>query len=535
MARPLRTTTLRRLRALTAVTAALVASSACGLQRAGVDGIVTAEGAPVQGASVAGGVDTPGAPDAASGGPGGVAGGEPGADAQAGSGGTSSGVVGGSGVVSSGGVSGGSAGSGSTATGSTGTSGSAAGVVPPQTPGLKGELAVTYINVSGFDQLGKVVVIRTASTGDARAQANAIAAHVNANGGIAGRKLVVKVRDYNAQQASEVNDNNLCQQITQTDKAFMAVLHGQIHASARDCYAARKTIAFEGAAYGWGKGFYDEHNPYLWSPSYADYDQTSRALVTRIKESKWLAGESKVGVILWDDEAYHQVVDKSLAPGLKGLGVEVVKAAISNSDIGSIENGIHAAAQTMVASGVDHLTFVGSSPLQPFFVQQNQQNRQFVYALTSFDVPRYMAVEFSNNMVGMVGIGFSPVDDVLDAQHPFPQPGLEAECTAIYKKYGVDVPGRYVVGEYNSKQAMSYCESTLLLKKAADAVKGELTGAAWTAVANTLGTSFQAAQTFRTSYGPAKHTGSAVFRDITYDPSAQCKCMRYSSGNRPLS
>jgi hypothetical protein len=405
--------------------------------------------------------------------------------------------------------------------------------VPPQSPGLKGELTVSYINVTGFDQLGKVVVVRTASTGDARAQAEAMAAHVNANGGIAGRKLIAKVHDYNAQQASEVNDNNLCQRITQTDKAFMAVLHGQIHASARDCYAARKTLAFEGAAYGFGKSFYDAHDPYLWSPSYADYDQASRALVTTIKERKWLAGESKVGIVLWDDKPYHDVADKTLSPLLKGLGVEVVKAAISNSDIGSIENGIHAAAQTMIASQVDHLMFVGSAPLQPFFVQQNQQNRQFVYALNSFDVPRYMAVNFPNNMAGMIGVGFSPVDDVLDPQHAFPRPGLEATCRAIYKKYGVDMPGRYVDGVYNSKQAMSYCESTLLLKQAADTVKGDLTGASWTAAANRLGTSFQAAQTFATSYGPDKHTGAAAYRDITFQ--ADCKCMAYTSGTRKLS
>ena len=534
MGRSLRPTLCRRAPRAAAALAVLVATAACGLQRTGVDGIVSAESAPGQGAAGADG----GVAAGANGGAGGAAP-APGTSALPG------GSISGGGTATTGGgtVVGGSAGgSGGTGTGGavtgggtegSGGSGTASGGLPPQTPGLDGELVVSYVNVTGFDQLGKVVVVKTASTGDARAQANAMARYVNANGGIAGRKLVPKVHDYNAQQASEVNDNNLCQRITQSDKAFLAVLHGQIHHSARDCYAARKTLAFEGAAYGFGKSFYDDHAPFQWSPSYADYDQTSRALVQTIKERKWLVGETKAGIVLWDDKPYHEIADKTLVPLLKGLGVTVVKAAVSNADIGSIENGIHAAAQTMVANQVDHLLFLGSAPLQPFFVQQNQQNRQFVYALNTFDVPRYMAVNFPNNMVGAIGIGFSPVDDVLDPQHRFPQPGLETVCRDIYKRYGVEMPGRYVDGVFNSKQALSYCESTLLLKKAADAVSGELTAASWTAVAQRLGTSFQAAQTFATSYGPDKHTGASAFRDITY--SVECKCMTYTSGNRQLS
>ena len=529
MSRPRRPTTLQRVRPTIALLAVVLASSACGLQRTGADGIVTADSAGAPGTvavpGVAGDPSMAGTVgdvfvDSTGGGRGSTG------TTTTGSGGSTGGGVVGGGVV------GGS--TGTTTTSSSGsTGGSTTGAVPPQTHGLKGELTISYVNVTGFDQLGKVVVVRTASTGDAKAQANAMAAYVNANGGIAGRKLIPKVHDYNAQQVSEVNDNNLCQQITQSDKAFMAVLHGQIHASARECYAARKTLAFEGSAYGFGKAFYDQQSPYQWSPSYADYDQASRNLVATLKERKWLAGETKVGIVLWDDKPYHDVADKTLIPLLKGLGVEVMKAAISNSDIGSIESGIQSAAQTMIANQVDHLMFVGSAPLQPFFVQQNQQHRQFVYALNSFDVPRYMAVNFPNNMAGMVGIGFSPADDVLDPQYAFPQPGREAECKAIYRKYGVDVPARYKDGEFNAKQAMSYCESTLLLKKAADAVVGDLTAAAWAAVAERLGSTYPAAQTFTTRYGSDKHTGATSFRDITFN--AGCKCMTYTSGNRQSS
>lgn len=513
-----------------AVLATALLTAACGLQQAGLDGAVTVANGPGTGTGTGGLQD---------GSAGGATGGLPGGD----------GSTGGTGLGTTGAISGGSSGTGgstgfvdgSGGTGGSGTggattgsgSGSSSGTTGlHETPGLKGTLTVSYVNVTGFDQLAKVATLNIASTGNAGAQATAVANWVNAHGGIAGKKLVTKVHDYNAQQASEANDNNLCKAITETDKAFMADLQGQIHYSARDCYSSRKVLAFEGAAYGFGKAFYSAHSPSEWSPSYADYDQAERALVQAIADRKWLKGETKVGVVLWDDKPYNDILDKTLKPLLSKLKVSVVAGKISNSDIGSIEDGIHAAAQTMVVNQVDHLLFIGSAPLQPFFVQQNQQYKQFVYALNSFDVPRYMAVNFKPNMAGAIGVGFSPVDDVLDAQYQFPQPGMETFCRDLYKAAGVAVPGRYIDGQFNSKQAMSYCESTMMLKLVADRVSGPLTAASWSAQAERLGTGFQAAQTFSTSYGPGKHTGATTYRDITYQ--SACGCMAYTSGRKSL-
>lgn len=510
------TSPLRRRRpaGLAALASVVLLSSACGLQQAGLDGAVT----PVGAAGPAGSM----APDGSGSGtlPGTTSGGLPGGQTSStGTTGVAGGTTGGSGST---GVVGGSTG-GSASTGSTGLT---------QSPGLQGSLTASFVNVTGFDKLGQIVVVKTADQGDSQAQAQAMANWVNAHGGVAGKKLLVKVHDYNAQQASETNDNNLCQTIADTDHAFMADLQGQIHFSARDCYKTKGVLSFEGGAYGFGQSFYAAHSPTEWSPSYADYDAAERALVATIKAKSWLKGESKAGVILWDDRPYHDLADKVLVPLLKQLGVTVVQASISNSDIGSIEDGIHAAAQTMVVNQVDHLLFLGSAPLQPFFVQQNQQYNQFVYALTSFDVPRYMELNFAKNMAGAIGVGFSPDDDVMDARYPFPQPGLETTCRSIYKAAGINIPGRYVDGVFNSKQAMSYCESVLLLKAAADRVNGPLTPASWAAAAGALGSSFQAAQTFATSYSSWKHAGAADYREITFE--AKCSCMTYSSGQKPL-
>ena len=80
---------------------------------------------------------------------------------------------------------------------------------------------------------------------------------------------------------------------------------------------------------------------------------------------------------------------------------------------------------------------------------------------------------------------------------------------------------------------MSYCESTLLLKKVADTIPDNLTQAAWTQAAERLGTSYQAAQTFSTSYSSTKHTGATAYRDLAF--TKDCSCMTYTSGPKALS
>jgi ABC-type branched-subunit amino acid transport system substrate-binding protein len=402
--------------------------------------------------------------------------------------------------------------------------------VPGARP-LSGEMKVGYINVTGFDDLGRLVNVQTASPGDPRAQTNAMADWVNKRGGIGGKKLTPVVIDYRAQEASAQKDVNTCTQFVQDHKVFAAVLHGQIHQEARDCYVQRKTLALEGANYGFSADFYKRGAPYIWAPSIADYDETSRALVATLKSRNWFAGDPQVGVVRWDDQPYKDVLERSLKPALQGAGVRnVVEQSVSNADIAGIQTGLNAAIRAFNAAGVKRVFFLGSAPLQPFFFDSaKNQGASFIYAMTSFDSPRYNMERYKPQMVGALGIGFSPANDLLDPQHPFPQPGRETECVNIYKAYGITFPAR-VNDKSTTRQAMSYCETTLLLKAAADKVQGDLTAASWSAAAESLGSSFPMAMTHTTRFGPGDHTGAATYRVLQYDTA--CGCNKYVSGDQ---
>jgi hypothetical protein len=511
--------------ATAALLAAVAAISGCGLQQVGVNGVVTAQGV---------------GPGTSDGGTGTLPNGQPSPGASLGPGGvpvTNGGtqLPGGSGVVGGGSPGTVGGGSGPTFPGSGGGS-------TQVTPGLKGTINVSYVAVTGFDQLSQVVDVSAAWTGDSNAQRLAVEKYVNSHGGIGGRRLVTHLREYNAMQASAANDTALCNAIVGDDKSSFAVIHGQIHPEARDCYKKAKVMALEGGQYGWSQEFFDQHAPYFAAPAWPAYDQILLALVDSAKRRNWFQGVAKVGIIDWDETTYKSLRDKVLIPALKKVGYTdstIVTADVPDADIGSISSGLQTAATKMIQNGVTHLMFVGSNPLQPFFIQQAGNSSPFVYALTSFDTPRYMAVNFPGQMVGSIGVGSNPITDVLDGQYSFPQPGMEKFCVDMYKSYGVSVPHRYQEKDKNksgdkgfdSKQAMSYCELTMLIKKVADSLPYDYTVAEWTAQMDKLGTSFGMAQDFTTSLD-STNTGATSWRDLVWD--ASCKtptgtgCYKYA-------
>lgn len=497
--------------AIAALTAVL---AACGLQDVGVQGVVTAQnagGVPNDGTgTLPNGQPVPGSSTGPGGGP--IAGGPQGGGFVGGTG--NPGSTGGGGIIGGG--------SGSNGGGVGPTTG------PTESPGLKGELNMSYVAVTGFDQLSQVVVVRTATTGDYNAQVKAVEHYINTHGGIGGRRLKTHMRTYNAMQASAANDTALCNAIVGDDKSSFAIIHGQIHPEARDCYKNAKVMALEGGQYGWSQEFFNQHSPYFWAPAWPAYDQLLVALVHSGKRRGWFENVPKIGIIDWDEKTYKDLRDNVLIPELKKIGYTdstIVTADVSDADIGSISSGLQAASTKMVQNGVTHLMFVGSNPLQPFYIQQAGNNSKFVYAMTSFDTPRYMEDNFQRQLAGSIAVGSNPITDVLDPQYPFPQPGMEKFCVDLYKSEGVNIPARYKDPDKNdssdkgfdSKQAMSYCELTLLVKHVADSLGPDFSVADWSRAAEKVGSSFPMAQTF-TTYLDATHNGATSFYDMAWNP-----------------
>ena len=79
-------------------------------------------------------------------------------------------------------------------------------------------------------------------------------------------------RLYDAQTDSPAAEEQLCNKITQDDKAFAVVMTGQYQTNARPCYAERQTLVLDASLYAMSQDYFDQYSPYLWTASFPEYD-----------------------------------------------------------------------------------------------------------------------------------------------------------------------------------------------------------------------------------------------------------------------
>ena len=108
-------------------------------------------------------------------------------------------------------------------------------------------MKVVFVAVD-LDAVKKLTSFNTASVGDQKAQIQALETWVNDNGGLGGRNMEAVFRLYDADKDSPAAEEQLCNQITQDDKAFAVVLTGQYQPNARPCYAQRQTLMLDAPA-----------------------------------------------------------------------------------------------------------------------------------------------------------------------------------------------------------------------------------------------------------------------------------------------
>jgi hypothetical protein len=170
---------------------------------------------------------------------------------------------------------------------------------------------------------------------------------------------------------------------------------------------------------------------------------------------------------------------------------------------------------------------VGTAPLAPFFLLTAKgQNFEPRYGMSTFDNPYfYETYEPAQGQIeDMVGVGFSASADVSDPAFPFPAASNpeEQHCMQIMDAAGPHRPARK-----NAQLALYSCDAFFLLTQAATKVNGPLTPATWGGAAETLGTSWTAANGFGWRLGPGAHDAGTSYRGIRWDTS--CSCVVYTT------
>ena len=387
-------------------------------------------------------------------------------------------------------------------------------------PGVTDDSVKVVFVAVDLDAVKKLTGFKTASVGDQEAQIEALEAWVNDNGGLGGKKMDAVFQLYDAETDSPAAEEQLCNKITQDDRAFAVVMTGQYQTNARPCYAERKTLVLDASLYAMNTNYFEQYSPYLWTPSFPEYNAFVRTYIRVLKEQGFFEGEDGVGVVAADSPVNRDTIENLAVPLLKEAGVAPEVAWVDTTDTGTLFQGLEQGGITFRSKGIERVMFLGGSRMASVFatVSGSMDGFRPTYAISSYDNPSFFPANPDTipegSMNGMVGIGFHPPQDVPDSQLPFPTGEAETACLDIYKAAGISFESREA-----ARVALPYCDAARLLKLGADGVDGSLNAAAWAQAVDRQGSGFQSASGLGNGLGDGGRAAVASYRVLRYDES----------------
>lgn len=386
-------------------------------------------------------------------------------------------------------------------------------------PGVTADtLTIGVLTLGGANSAGSggFVVL---PQGDTKAAAEAVAAAINADGGIAGRQVKVVVREFDSSTSSPTTETAACKSFTQDDKVFAVLTLGQRTVASRSCYAKASTLDIDISQAAQPESTYSSLAPFYWTPNAVALEVATRAMIGSLQGAGWFEG-AKVGVLVEKDPSFEGVYRDTVTPAFTAMGVTPVEQTIDQSTAENAFGTAGAAASAFEAAGVDRVLFLGRPDNVGYFTSFTTQQAYYPkLAIGSFETPQFVALNPSvydpTSLAGAEGIGFFPdVDGAAD--DPFPRPGAEQACLDMLAKAGLTYDSRGA-----AKTALRFCDGLGFLKAAGDKVgkDGVLNAASIAAAAATLGTSWQAATTLQTAIGTegsSLYAPAAAFRPLAW-------------------
>jgi hypothetical protein len=388
------------------------------------------------------------------------------------------------------------------------------------------------------------------TTGDEEAEFKALIDDINANGGLAGRKVVGVEHPFDTASTKPIDTiyQEACDDWTQDHKIFIAMTGTQ--EVMLQCLHERGVFAVED-----NLTLSDEATfrrfPYYVEVGSLNLDRAAAAEVPALKAQGWFSGwnaatgqpgggKAKVGVLTYDRPAFAHAADEVLVPALAALGygpdaADVVKVTNpqSTQDTGAVAAAVSGAVLKFRSDKVSHVIILDASAVLTLLFLNNAESQHYRprYGFTSQNGPQAL-LDPGNipqaQLIGSKGIGWIPSIDITPSRNPPNGPysnDARRACLALMSKHGI------TFSDANAESiAYAHCNEFWLIR---DAFKrmgdGPITRDALLRAVESFGTSFQAANGFETRFGPGRHDGAGAARYYAYD--GGCGCMTYTSAN----
>jgi ABC-type branched-subunit amino acid transport system substrate-binding protein len=425
----------------------------------------------------------------------------------------------------------GTTGYGTTGVGATGTTGlpatgaSGRGVTPTT-------ITIGLVIPDGIAGVASAFGVSGAANGvDPDAAINALVKDINAHGGVAGRKLVTYTHHYDAaayisNQAQTVAE--ICADFRDDHRVF-AVMFDLIDPQVRDCLAKMGSpLLVAGVLSILPTAAYREHGGHMmFAANTLTSERLAELLVASLWErgffGKWDTANGQAGGIapvkigfIHPDSADTKVLYASYARELAKHGLKVSDTVTYSPNVQAGLAATQGAVLKFSSEGITHV--FGAST---FFLQdaENQGYRpRYAFQpglgqLGAENAPK-------RQLNGAMTVGWAPTNDVNPEKAPPPSASAK-RCQALMRSVGVTSTAR---GDL--KTMFSLCDVFYSFQAALPS------GQAPTPVGlgrgfDALGTRFSPALTFAARFGPGRHAGVDVVRDMAFDNG--CSCLVYTS------
>jgi hypothetical protein len=366
--------------------------------------------------------------------------------------------------------------------------------------------------------------------GDAPAQARAVAASVNAHGGIAGRPMEVRLEPVDATGLRPYDRAfaDACAALAAGTLQTVAVVAPPEAAPAQTgCLAAHGlTLVGDAPAVG-DREVFSAAGDHLFAPGSMALDRLAAAYARILVRLGFLDRGSRVGVVRINEPMFERADHGALRPVLRDAGVRVLaEAAVRRlrgvADLpGAIAEVVPALLRFRLAA-VDRVLILDAGVLTPLVMRAAEaQAYRPRYGLNSTMVPAALPGEVpADQLRGAVGGGFAPLLDVGGGDDAAGGGGTR-QCEQIYRAAHLDAELETVRGRY---AAVALCDSMLTVAAAVQRAADATADALPSALAR-LGDRRPSALALTSHLGPERHDGATSVRPLRFDDA--CRCVQY--------
>jgi len=402
--------------------------------------------------------------------------------------------------------------------------GGAVGTKPAPAIKYSQGITPTTIKIGAFVASYEGLEAKGLNLGDAKAQAQAVATYINQHGGIAGRKVILTFATMQATSSNwEADEQKICTQFTEDDHVF-AVVYSLISMGKAllPCLAQHNTpLIAAGGGPGDAQVMQQYANDYFYTGG-MDLTRFAQTYVDHLATQGFFDSGAKIGLVRADDASFGRA-SAALSSALAQHGEHLTKEVVvdAQTSVSGTASQMPNAVLKMEQAGVNRVLFLDNATLAVLFaIQAASQSYYPRYGLSSLDAPATLMEPNvpARALAGSLGVGWIPTLDV-SAAHDVALNAPQKLCQQIMLS-----AGQGNVSRAGQNQQRLYCDGLFFLQRAL-ANATALTPEGLRTQLERLGTSYTSVMTFGTRFGPGRHDGADVVRNMAY--STGCSCFQY--------